>query len=161
MAKILLTIFHFNYSCKDGIINVWWGLTYASVFGMDRSSRTKVYLGKRALKICSKSTGEHLFQSVTSKKLFCNFIAITLRHGCSSANLVHIFRITFPKHTSGWLPLDGTDIAQEEEVFLLAKECLFWDAWKTFLGKKYLWRTIARMLRQYHMVKKGTRPDFL
>ena len=34
-----------------------------------------------------------------------NFIEITLGHGCSPVNLLHIFRIPFPKNTSGRLLL--------------------------------------------------------
>ena len=34
-----------------------------------------------------------------------NFIEITLRHGCSPVNLLHIFRTPFPKNTSGRLLL--------------------------------------------------------
>ena len=30
-----------------------------------------------------------------------NFIEIILRHGCSHVNLLHIFRTSFPKNTSG------------------------------------------------------------
>ena len=33
----------------------------------------------------------------------CNFIKITLRHGCSPVNLLHIFRTPFPRNTSEWL----------------------------------------------------------
>ena len=33
------------------------------------------------------------------------FIEITLGHGCSPVNLLHIFRIPFPKNTSGRLLL--------------------------------------------------------
>ena len=39
--------------------------------------------------------------------LKCNlqgsFTEITLRHGCSPVNLLHIFRTPFPRNTSGWL----------------------------------------------------------
>ena len=35
--------------------------------------------------------------------LLCNFIEITLRHGCSPISLLHIFRTPFLKNTSGWL----------------------------------------------------------
>ena len=35
--------------------------------------------------------------------MLCNFIEITLRHGCSAVNLLHIFRTSFPGNTSGWL----------------------------------------------------------
>ena len=32
--------------------------------------------------------------------MLCNFIEIARRHGCSSLNLLHIFRTPFPKNTS-------------------------------------------------------------
>ena len=35
----------------------------------------------------------------------CNFIETTFRHGFSPANLLHIFRTSFLKNTSGWLLL--------------------------------------------------------
>ena len=72
---------------------------------MYRSSHPEVFLGKAVLKICSKFTGEHTCRSVISIKLQSNFIEITLRHGCSPVNLLHIFRATFLKNTSGWLLL--------------------------------------------------------
>ena len=40
-----------------------------------------------------------------SINLLCNFIEVTLRHGCSPVNLLHIFRTPFLKNTSGWLLL--------------------------------------------------------
>ena len=40
-----------------------------------------------------------------SMKLQSNFVEITLRHGCFSLNLWNIFRIPFPKDTSGCLLL--------------------------------------------------------
>ena len=42
-------------------------------------------------------------------KVASNFIEITLRHGCSPVNLLHIFRTPFSKNTSGWLLLKNTD----------------------------------------------------
>ena len=59
-------------------------------------------LRKGVLKICSKLTGEHPCQSVISIKLLCNFAEITLRHGCSPVNLLHIFKTPFLR-----IPLDG------------------------------------------------------
>ena len=47
-----------------------------------RSSPPEVFLGKCVLEISIKYTGEHQCQSAISKKLLCNFIKITLRHGC-------------------------------------------------------------------------------
>ena len=35
----------------------------------------------------------------------CNFIEIALLHGCSFVDLLHIFRIPYPKNTYGWLLL--------------------------------------------------------
>ena len=61
----------------------------------DRSSHPEVFFGKGVLKICSKVTGEHTCRSV-----------ISLQHGCSPVNLLHIFRTTFLKNTSRWLLLE-------------------------------------------------------
>ena len=55
-----------------------------------RSSYPKVFLGKGVLKI-------YVLKS--------NFIEITLQHGCSSVNLLHVFRTAFLKNTSGQLIL--------------------------------------------------------
>ena len=60
-----------------------------------------MFFGKGVLKIYSKSTGEHPCWSATSIKLQSNFNEITVRHGCSPVNLLHIFRIPFLKNTSG------------------------------------------------------------
>ena len=68
-----------------------------------RSSHPEVFLGKGALKICSKFTGEHPCRSAISIKLQGNFIEITLRYGCSHLNLLYIFGTPFLKNTSEWL----------------------------------------------------------
>ena len=57
------------------------------------------------LKICSKFTGEHSCRSAIPIKLESNFTEITLRHGCSPVNLLHIFRTSNPRNTSGQLLL--------------------------------------------------------
>ena len=64
-----------------------------------------MFLGKAVLKVCSKFTGEHPCSSVILIKLQSNFIEIALWHGCSPVNLLHIFRTTFPKNTTGPLLL--------------------------------------------------------
>ena len=66
---------------------------------------TRGVLKKRCSEIYSKFTGEHSCRSVISIKLLCNFIEISLRHECSPANMLHIFRTTFLRNTSGWLLL--------------------------------------------------------
>ena len=68
-----------------------------------RSSHQEVFLEKGFLKICSKFTGESPCRSVISIKLQSNFMEITLRHGCSHVNLLHIFSTPFLKNTSGRL----------------------------------------------------------
>ena len=68
-----------------------------------RSSPPEVFLGKGVLKICNKYTRENLCRSVILIKLLCNFIEITLRHGCSPVNLLDIFRTSSSKNTSGRL----------------------------------------------------------
>ena len=57
----------------------------------NRSSRPDVLLRKGVQKICSKLTGEHPCRSAISIKLQSNFIEISLRHGCSPVNSLHIF----------------------------------------------------------------------
>ena len=49
-------------------------------------------LRKGVLKICSQFRGEHPCRSVVSIKLQSNFIEITLRHGRSPVNFLHIFK---------------------------------------------------------------------
>ena len=83
--------------------------SYIGIFTLlpvkDRRSRPEVFLEKGVLKICSKFTGEHLCRSAISINLQSNFIDITLWHGCSPLNLLHIFRTSFSKSTSGWMLL--------------------------------------------------------
>ena len=46
-------------------------------------------------------------RGVISINLQSNFIEISLQHGCSPINFLHIFRILFSKNTSGGLLLRG------------------------------------------------------
>ena len=66
-----------------------------------------VFLGKGLLRICSKCTGEHPFQSAISLKLLCNLSEIALWQRRSPVNLLHISRSPFPTNTSGGLLLEG------------------------------------------------------
>ena len=76
------------------------------VKAISESSRPEVFLRKRFLKICSKFTAKHQCRKVISIKLQSKFFEITLRHGCSPVNELHIFRTPFPKNISGWLLLN-------------------------------------------------------
>ena len=49
--------------------------------------------------MCSKFTGEYPCRSVISIKLQSNLTEITLRHGCSPVNLLHMFRTSFQRTT--------------------------------------------------------------
>ena len=69
---------------------------------------------KGVLKICSKFTGEKPYRSVISIKLLCNFIEVTLWHGCYPVDLLHIFTTFFHKSTSGGLILDIRYILRQE-----------------------------------------------
>ena len=64
-----------------------------------------MFLRKGVLKICSKFTREHPCQSLISIKLQSNFIEIKLWYRCSPVNLLHVFRTSFLKDTSGRLLL--------------------------------------------------------
>ena len=59
-------------------------------------------IGKGALKICSKFTGEHPCQN-----------AISIKHWCSPVNLLHIFRRPFLKSTSACCSFPFTVFTQE------------------------------------------------
>ena len=80
---------------------LWW----SSKIWHFGSSHPEVFLERGVLKKCSKFTGEHPCRSVIWIRLLCNFIEITLWHGCSPVNLLNIFRTPFLKSTSGRLLL--------------------------------------------------------
>ena len=75
-------------------------------------------LGKGILKICSKFTGEHSCRSEISVKLICKCIEITLWHGCTPANLLHIFRTTFPKDIHEGLLLEVCPTQLRSRLFI-------------------------------------------
>ena len=92
------------------LTNIWMTCLMSNVWDQTQdcysgSSHKKVFLVKGILKICSKFTTEHPCWSTISIKWYCNFIKITLRHGCSPVSLLHIFRTPFPKSTSEQLLL--------------------------------------------------------
>ena len=92
-----------------------------------RSSQPGVLVEKGVRKICSKFTIEHPCRSEILIKLLCNFIEITLRHGCSSVNLRHIFRTPFLKNTSGWLLLKKSVYLKSVSVFFYFTQANYWQ----------------------------------
>ena len=65
-------------------------------FSSSGSSPSELFLGKAVLKIIIKLTEEHPCRSVISIKFASNVTEITLWHGCSPVNMLHIFRTSFP-----------------------------------------------------------------
>ena len=104
---ITSTIFNINFFWFIITIHLYDILLIQNLFQfvICRSSYPEVFLVKGVLKICSIFTGVHPCQSVISIKLLCSFIEITLCHGCSPINLLHVFKTRFSKNTSGRLLL--------------------------------------------------------
>ena len=94
---------------------IWW------LPPKSRSSFSKVFLQKVALKMCSKFIGEHLYGSVISINLQSNFLEITLPHGCSPANVLYIFTTTLYENTSGGLDLEVSEINPVSHSLLIIK----------------------------------------
>ena len=78
--------------------------TWCLLSSKTRSSHPEVFLGKDPLKICCKFTGTPMPKCDFNKVA----VAITLRHGCSPVNLLHIFRTPFPRNASGRILLKNT-----------------------------------------------------
>ena len=76
---------------------------------MFRSNHPEVFLEKGVWKYAA-----NLHENTRAEVWFQNFIEITLRHGCSPVNLLHIFRILFLKNTSGQLLL--IDVLSAEDL---------------------------------------------
>ena len=57
--------------------------------------------------VYQKTPSRHVLRKRCSKNMqqICNFIEITLQHGCSTVNLLHIFRTPFHENISGGLLL--------------------------------------------------------
>ena len=62
-------------------------------------------LKKRCSENMQQFIGKHPCRSAISIELPSNSIEITLRHGCSPINLLHIFRAPFPTRSFGLLLL--------------------------------------------------------
>ena len=137
-----------------------------------RSSHPEGFFRKGVLKICSKFTGEHPSRSAISVKLLCNFIEITLRHGCSPVNLLHIFRTLFPRNTSGGMLLGRAFSSREQQnnigmiesaAFTNPLWARLWKHSETWdkvsrngarkICRRQLWKVICYFkLRPYHFV---------
>ena len=81
------------------------GEIYQPLVFLEAATQRCSWEKKGVLKICCKFAGEDLCRSVISIKLQSSFIEITLRHGCSPVNLLHICRKRFLSNTYEWLLL--------------------------------------------------------
>ena len=68
-----------------------------------------MFLGKSDPKICNKFTGKHPCQNAVT-------ICFAVWHGRSLLNLLHIFRVTFPKDISGGLLLCNSERTGNEKT---------------------------------------------
>ena len=109
-VKQLCWRFSVNISDSVCLLNIFaknlhqWRLT-GYYIRLSEALSPEVFLIKGVLKECRKFAGEHPCRSVISIKLLYYFIEITVRPNSFPVNLLHVFRILFPKNTSGRLLL--------------------------------------------------------
>ena len=84
----------------------------------DRSSPPEVFQEKDVLKICGKLTRENSCWGVISIKLLCNFIEITLWHGCPSVNLLSIFSVLFFSSEQLWKAASKMKISKIKKMMI-------------------------------------------
>ena len=71
-----------------------------SVTGLIQKQLSRCVLRERYSENMQQFTAQHPCRNAISIKLQRSFIEITLRHGYSPVNLLHIFRKPLPKNTS-------------------------------------------------------------
>ena len=89
-------------------------LSVHNMWDIQKQPSRGVFLGKGVLRICSKFTGEYPCRSAISIKPLSNFIEITLLHGCSPVNVLHIVEHLFLRTS-----LDGCFCILELHVIIL------------------------------------------
>ena len=62
-------------------------------------------LSNASLEGYAEQPSRGVLRKIYSENIQSNFIELTLQHGRSPVNLLHIFRTPFPKNTSGGLLL--------------------------------------------------------
>ena len=97
-APLFLEYFHFHFLI---LLHVWFCLLENSLIVLMslllRSNLPKLFLGKGALKICSRFRGD------TYAEVWFQYSCKKNRNACSIVNLLHV--TLFPKNTSGGLLL--------------------------------------------------------
>ena len=89
---------------SDNILNRVQKLLAMNVSGVSQADILILFL-EVFIVVTSRWTVKTKFENQKQKqpKFQSNFIEITLRHGCSPVDLLHIFRTLFSKNTSRWL----------------------------------------------------------
>ena len=98
-----------NYLVNNSFFTLG-SLCFRQLIGMAIGSEKSPFMAKRNSVL--------LWKEVQKQPLLCNFIEITLWHGCSPLHLLHIFRTPFLKNTSEWLLLE---VASSDEKMTPAK----------------------------------------
>ena len=104
------------------------------------NSHPEVFLGTGVLKICSKFTEEHPCRSVISIKLLCNFIEITLRHGCPPVNFLYIWTASSEIQSNWIFNSKSASLEQIMKVRRDKNKYLFWNnqtVWISFQKENY------------------------
>ena len=88
----------------------------------------------------------------------CNFIDITLRHGCSPVNLLHIFKTSFPKNISEWLLLYGvTRLITCQVRYVVIKNILQNRSQPSITYSKLTIETLEQGVKCVQVTNKDTR----
>ena len=101
--------------------------------------------------MCSSFRGERSCRRVISIKLLSYFTEITLRHGCSPVNLLHIFRTPFPENTSGWLLLQDPKYASVHESQQKANQ--FRSSHRMYSMKTGVLKGFAKFLKKHRCAR--------
>ena len=104
-----------------------------------------MFLGKDVLKICSRFTAEHPYQS-----------AISIWHGCSLVNFLPIFRAPFTKNTSGGLLLK----IQTEKIHLTSTDNSAFEVFQNSYFPRPEMFDDGELLLQDGWPTKGVQPYF-
>ena len=97
---------HFTLTKSTSVCCECYGLAQRIISASSKNNSKKKNYSKAALQWCSQEKVLHHIYNLP-----CSFIEITLRHGRSPVNLLHIFRTPSYKNTSGELLLIIFDIA--------------------------------------------------
>ena len=106
-AQLKISFYFMKKSCSDPEI---FDFSFIFIHIINFQKQPSRGFLKKVLKIRSKFAGEYPCRNAISVKLQSNFIEITLWHGCSPINLLHIFRTPFPKNTSGRSNFESCDV---------------------------------------------------